>query len=172
MQSPLAEGLFERAIIMSGPGDLPFRVITGGRSLASAEQEGQEVARRWRPIACATPRPAGRKNHQGFGTGPLGAHPGRLGHPRRLASRARGSGDQRHGGAGHWNRLLRHGPSAGCDPEGLPTKECRRSAGLRLQNARSSIQPQRTGGPLRPSVPLCRTAPACRFTNGQQARRA
>ena len=46
MQSPLAEGLFERAIIMSGPGVLPFRVITGGRSLASAEQEGQEVARR------------------------------------------------------------------------------------------------------------------------------
>jgi len=46
MQSPLAEGLFERAIIMSGPGVLPFRVITGGRSLASAEQEGQAVASR------------------------------------------------------------------------------------------------------------------------------
>ncbi|HKT10448.1 MAG TPA: carboxylesterase family protein [Terriglobia bacterium] len=46
MQSPLAAGLFERAIVMSGAGVLPIRPLTGKRSLASAEQEGQEVASR------------------------------------------------------------------------------------------------------------------------------
>jgi para-nitrobenzyl esterase len=46
MQSPLARGLFERAIIMSGPGVLPSKMLTGERSLASGEQEGQNVARR------------------------------------------------------------------------------------------------------------------------------
>lgn len=44
MQSPLARGLFERAIIMSGPGGIPF----GGnqRSLANAEDEGAKFAAR------------------------------------------------------------------------------------------------------------------------------
>jgi para-nitrobenzyl esterase len=46
MQSPLAEGLFDRAIIMSGPGVLPLKRLTGERSLSSAEQEGREVANR------------------------------------------------------------------------------------------------------------------------------
>jgi para-nitrobenzyl esterase len=46
MQSPLAEGLFERAIVMSGPAVIPARVITGDRSLASAEQRDKEVASR------------------------------------------------------------------------------------------------------------------------------
>jgi len=46
MQSPLARGLFERAIIMSGPGVLPSTVITGERSLAAAEQEGRKFAGR------------------------------------------------------------------------------------------------------------------------------
>jgi para-nitrobenzyl esterase len=46
MQSPLAEGLFEQAIVMSGPAVIPARVITGDRSLASAEQQDKEVASR------------------------------------------------------------------------------------------------------------------------------
>lgn len=46
MQSPLAEGLFETAIIMSGPGVLPSKRLTGERSLGSAEQEGRMVASR------------------------------------------------------------------------------------------------------------------------------
>jgi len=45
MQSPLARGLFERAIIMSGAGVLPSKRLAGERSLASAEQEGRRVAR-------------------------------------------------------------------------------------------------------------------------------
>jgi para-nitrobenzyl esterase len=44
MQSPLARGLFERAIIMSGPAVIPARVITGDRSLAAAEKQGAKVA--------------------------------------------------------------------------------------------------------------------------------
>ena len=44
MQSPLARGLFERAIIMSGPAVIPARVITGDRSLAAAESRGRKVA--------------------------------------------------------------------------------------------------------------------------------
>ena len=46
MQSPLALGLFGRAIIMSGPGVLPSKVLTGERSLASAAQEGRKFAHR------------------------------------------------------------------------------------------------------------------------------
>ena len=46
MQSPLARGLFERAIIMSGPAVIPAKMITGERSLAAAEKQGQEVASR------------------------------------------------------------------------------------------------------------------------------
>jgi para-nitrobenzyl esterase len=46
MQSPLARGLFERAIIMSGPGLIPSRGITGERPLADAEKQGQEYAAR------------------------------------------------------------------------------------------------------------------------------
>ncbi len=45
MQSPLARGLFARAIILSGAAVLPSKVITGGRSLADAEAEGKDVAR-------------------------------------------------------------------------------------------------------------------------------
>jgi len=44
MQSPLARGLFKRAIIMSGPAVIPARVITGDRSLAAAEKQGEKVA--------------------------------------------------------------------------------------------------------------------------------
>jgi para-nitrobenzyl esterase len=43
MQSPLAHGLFERAVIMSGPGLIPARAITGRRSLAAAESEGDTL---------------------------------------------------------------------------------------------------------------------------------
>lgn len=46
MQSPLAEGLFQRAIIMSGAGTLPSPVYTANRTLASAEQQGQTFADR------------------------------------------------------------------------------------------------------------------------------
>ena len=46
MQSPLARGLFERAVIMSGPGLIPSRAITGRRSLADAESEGDALAAR------------------------------------------------------------------------------------------------------------------------------
>ncbi|MGH9403326.1 MAG: carboxylesterase/lipase family protein, partial [Terriglobia bacterium] len=41
MQSPLARGLFERAIIMSGPAGIPFRPQG---SFAAAEKEGQQFA--------------------------------------------------------------------------------------------------------------------------------
>lgn len=44
MQSPLARGLFERAIVMSGPAVIPARAITGRGSLASAEREGRQFA--------------------------------------------------------------------------------------------------------------------------------
>jgi para-nitrobenzyl esterase len=44
MQSPLARGLFQRAVIMSGPGVIPFPGITGQGSLAAAEQEGRKFA--------------------------------------------------------------------------------------------------------------------------------
>lgn len=44
MQSPLAQGLFARAIVMSGPAVIPARVITGQVSLASAEEEGKQFA--------------------------------------------------------------------------------------------------------------------------------
>jgi para-nitrobenzyl esterase len=45
MQSPLARGLFERAIVMSGPAVIPARAITGDRSLAAVEAQGRKVAR-------------------------------------------------------------------------------------------------------------------------------
>jgi para-nitrobenzyl esterase len=44
MQSPLTRGLFERAIITSGPGVIPARAVTGQGSLAAAEKEGQKFA--------------------------------------------------------------------------------------------------------------------------------
>lgn len=44
MQSPLARGLFERAIVMSGPAVIPAPAITGHISVASAEEEGQKFA--------------------------------------------------------------------------------------------------------------------------------
>lgn len=44
MQSPLARGLFERAIIMSGPGVLPIRGGVAHESLAAAEKEGRKFA--------------------------------------------------------------------------------------------------------------------------------
>ncbi len=43
-QSPLAEGLFERAIIMSGPAVIPFSGISAQGSLADAEKEGEKFA--------------------------------------------------------------------------------------------------------------------------------
>lgn len=43
-QSPLAEGLFERAIIMSGPAVIPFPGISAQGSLANAQKEGEEFA--------------------------------------------------------------------------------------------------------------------------------
>ncbi len=45
MQSPLARGLFQRAIVMSGPAVIPSRSITGENPLASAEKEGQRFAK-------------------------------------------------------------------------------------------------------------------------------
>ena len=46
MQSPLAEGLFQRAITMSAPAVIPWPNITGSRSLAQGEHEGEKFARR------------------------------------------------------------------------------------------------------------------------------
>lgn len=46
MQSPLAEGLFQRAIIMSGPGSLPIPLSTSRDGFAAAEQEGEQFAAR------------------------------------------------------------------------------------------------------------------------------
>jgi para-nitrobenzyl esterase len=46
MQSPLARGLFQKAIIMSGPGVIPSPAITGQRTLAAAEQQGEKFAAR------------------------------------------------------------------------------------------------------------------------------
>jgi para-nitrobenzyl esterase len=46
MQSPLAQGLFQRGIIMSGPAVIPFDVVTGKLSLTAAEQQGQKFAAR------------------------------------------------------------------------------------------------------------------------------
>lgn len=48
MQSPLARGLFEKAIIMSGPGVLPIRGGIAHDSLAVAENDGQHFAARLR----------------------------------------------------------------------------------------------------------------------------
>lgn len=45
MQSPLARGMFARAIILSGAAVLPYKAINGGRSLADAEAEGENIAR-------------------------------------------------------------------------------------------------------------------------------
>ncbi|MGH9404980.1 MAG: carboxylesterase/lipase family protein [Terriglobia bacterium] len=44
MQSPLARGLFERAIIMSGPAGIPIPAGNALRSLAAAEKEGRQFA--------------------------------------------------------------------------------------------------------------------------------
>lgn len=44
LQSPLARGLFARAIIMSGPPALPMRRLAASRSLAAAEQAGVQFA--------------------------------------------------------------------------------------------------------------------------------
>lgn len=44
MQSPLDQGLFERAIIMSGPAVIPVPAITGQRTLASAEKMDEKFA--------------------------------------------------------------------------------------------------------------------------------
>ena len=44
MQSPLARGLFERAIMMSGPAVIPFPGITAQGSLTAAEKEGEMFA--------------------------------------------------------------------------------------------------------------------------------
>ena len=46
MQSPLAEGLFQRAVAMSAPAVIPWPNITGSRSLAEGEREGEKFARR------------------------------------------------------------------------------------------------------------------------------
>jgi para-nitrobenzyl esterase len=46
MQSPLARGLFERAISMSGEGVIPIPDAIARRSLATAEKEGQQFAAR------------------------------------------------------------------------------------------------------------------------------
>jgi para-nitrobenzyl esterase len=46
MQSPLARGLFERAIMMSGPAVIPYPGITAQSTLASAEQQGRQFAAR------------------------------------------------------------------------------------------------------------------------------
>lgn len=46
MQSPLAEGLLERAIIMSGPGSLPIPLSTARDGFAAAEKEGEQFAAR------------------------------------------------------------------------------------------------------------------------------
>ena len=45
-QSPLAEGLFQKAIIMSGAATIPAPSITADRTLASAEQQGVTFADR------------------------------------------------------------------------------------------------------------------------------
>jgi para-nitrobenzyl esterase len=45
-QSPLAEGLFQRAIIMSGPGTIPSPSISAQGTLSAAEQEGLKFADR------------------------------------------------------------------------------------------------------------------------------
>lgn len=44
LQSPLARGLFARAIIMSGPPSLQMSRLSGDHSLAGAEQAGQQYA--------------------------------------------------------------------------------------------------------------------------------
>jgi para-nitrobenzyl esterase len=44
MQSPLAQGLFRGAIIMSGPAVIPFPGITARTSLAAGEEEGRKFA--------------------------------------------------------------------------------------------------------------------------------
>ncbi len=44
MQSPLAGGLFERAIIESGPAVIPFPGISGQGALAAAEKQGEQFA--------------------------------------------------------------------------------------------------------------------------------
>ena len=45
MQSPLARGLFQRAIIMSGPGSLPFSgMMSAGHKLATALAAGRQYA--------------------------------------------------------------------------------------------------------------------------------
>lgn len=44
MQSPLAQGLFERAIVMSGPAVIPSPAISGSTSLAAAEDQGEQFA--------------------------------------------------------------------------------------------------------------------------------
>jgi para-nitrobenzyl esterase len=44
MQSPLAQGLFERAIVMSGPAVIPSPAITAGISLTAAEEQGEKFA--------------------------------------------------------------------------------------------------------------------------------
>jgi len=44
MQSPLAKGLFARAIIESGPGLLPAKLLSGSTKLATAEQAGVKYA--------------------------------------------------------------------------------------------------------------------------------
>lgn len=46
MQSPLARSLFERAVIMSGPGVLPIPGGIAHQSLAAAEKEGSQFAAR------------------------------------------------------------------------------------------------------------------------------
>ncbi len=47
MQSPLARGLFERTIIMSGEGVIPIPPAMAHRSLAEAENEGEQFAARF-----------------------------------------------------------------------------------------------------------------------------
>lgn len=44
MQSPLAEGLFERAVIMSGPGVIPLPPTMSRADFAAAEKEGEQFA--------------------------------------------------------------------------------------------------------------------------------
>ena len=45
-QSPLAVGLFERAIVMSGPAVIPYPGINASNTLAAAEQEGEKFAKK------------------------------------------------------------------------------------------------------------------------------
>lgn len=45
LRSPLAQGLFQRAIIMSGQAALPMHGLMGGTPLAAAERQGQAWAR-------------------------------------------------------------------------------------------------------------------------------